>query len=94
MKRRNCLAYALIFEEADMDAFVFAARLRDKSMDTRTFFLGMHQLPALRAHWLFQGFRLPVTERLRRRGLYLPSGAALTEAQIDTVAGAIKDVLE
>jgi dTDP-4-amino-4,6-dideoxygalactose transaminase len=85
MKSRGCFAYALVSDEANKDAFVF---------DTRHFFLGMHQQLALRARWLFQGFRLPVTKDLRRRGLYLPSWAALTEAQIDTVAGAVKGVLE
>jgi perosamine synthetase len=94
MTRRNCFAYALVFDEADMDAFIFTARLRDKDVDTRPFFLSMHQLPAHRARWLFQGFRLPVMEGLRRRGLYLPSGASSTEAQINSVAGAVKDVLK
>jgi perosamine synthetase len=36
---------------------------------------------------------LPVTERLYRKGLYLPSGVAITEAQIRVVADAVKSVL-
>jgi dTDP-4-amino-4,6-dideoxygalactose transaminase len=35
----------------------------------------------------------PVTERLAKRGLYLPSGLTLTEAQIDEVCGVVRDVL-
>lgn len=92
--RVNRCAYALVLDdEVDMDAVVFAERLKDKGVDSRPFFMGMHEQPALRARGLFQDLHLPVTERLHRRGLYLPSGAALTEAQIDTVAGAVKDVL-
>jgi dTDP-4-amino-4,6-dideoxygalactose transaminase len=32
-------------------------------------------------------------ERLARRDVYLPSGMALTEAQIDTVAAAVREIL-
>jgi hypothetical protein len=31
---------------------------------------------------------------LARRGFYLPSGMALTEAQIDTVTGAVREILQ
>ncbi len=37
--------------------------------------------------------RTPVTERLARRGLYLPSGLTLTEAQIDEVSDAVVGIL-
>ncbi len=93
--RVNGWMYAVVLaDEVPMDASAFAARLRDEGVETRPFFMGLHEQPALRARGLFQGLRLPVAERLSRRGLYLPSGVALTEAQIDTVAGVVKGVLE
>jgi perosamine synthetase len=93
--RVNCWMYAIVLaDDVAMDASNFARRLRDQGVDTRPFFIGLHEQPALRARGLFGGLRLPVTERLSRRGLYLPSGAALTDAQIDTVAGAVRAVLE
>lgn len=92
--RVNCWMYAVVLtDEADMDAFEFAARLKEKGVDTRPFFMGLHEQPVLRARGLFQGLHLPVTERLYRRGLYLPSGQALTIMQIQYVAGAVRDVL-
>lgn len=36
---------------------------------------------------------LPVTERLARQGLYLPSGLALTEEQLDSVCDAVRAVM-
>lgn len=93
--RVNCFAYAVVLMDGvDMDAVEFAARLREKGVDTRPFFMGLHEQPVLRARGLFQGLHLPTTERLYRRGLYLPSGGALSEAQVRAVAGAIEEVLK
>jgi perosamine synthetase len=75
------------------DAAVLAARLRDAGIETRPFFTGMHQQPALRARGLFEGERYPVTERISRRGLYLPSGLGLSDAQIDRVSTAVRTSL-
>lgn len=70
-----------------------AARLRQRGVDTRPFFLGMHEQPVLRAMGLFAGERYPVTERIARRGLYLPSGLTLTREQQDIVCAALRDAL-
>jgi perosamine synthetase len=69
------------------------ARLGRKGIGTRPFFLGLHQQPALHRLGLFEGERHPVTERLARQGLYLPSGLALTEAQVDEVVAALREAL-
>jgi perosamine synthetase len=53
----------------------------------------MHLQPVLRARGLFAGESHPVAERLWRYGFYLPSGLALTDAQIDTVAERVRRVL-
>jgi perosamine synthetase len=43
---------------------------------------------------LFRDERYPVAERLARRGCYLPSGLALTDAQMDRVVTAVRSILE
>jgi perosamine synthetase len=59
-----------------------------RGIETRTFFIPMHLQPIYRkAH---AGERYPVAESLCRKGLYLPSGPALTEDDIDLVAGEIQ----
>ncbi|MBP2233297.1 perosamine synthetase [Azospirillum agricola] len=86
--------YGVVLDDSvPFDAVEFAQRLRGRGVDTRPFFLGMHEQPVLHDRGLFVGERYPVTERLARRGLYLPSGLPLTEEQIDTVAVAVREVL-
>ena len=80
-------------DRAPFDALGFADALAARGVETRPFFLGMHEQPAFHARGLFAGERYPVAERLARRGLYLPSGMALTESQLDRVADAVREVL-
>jgi perosamine synthetase len=83
----------LLDEDAGMDAVTFANRLRERGVDTRPFFLGMHEQPVFQQGGLFRGEHYPVAERLARQGLYLPSGMTLTEAQLDSVCIAVRQVL-
>ena len=86
--------FGLVLDDAlPMDAAGMAERLRKKGIETRPFFLGMHEQPAFHALGLFRNEHHPVAERLARRGLYLPSGLTLTDAQIDEVVEAVRDVL-
>ena len=86
--------YAVVLSDATgMDAAAFADALKARGVDTRPFFLGMHEQPALQAHRLFAGEHYPVADRLRKQGLYLPSGLSLTELDIDRVASTIREVL-
>jgi perosamine synthetase len=84
----------VIDEETGLDADALAGRLRAEGIETRPFFLGMHEQPVFRKRGLFDGESYPVAERLARQGLYLPSGTALTDEQIDTVCDALDAVLQ
>ncbi len=72
----------VLSDEVKADAEWLAERLAADGIETRPFFLGMHEQPALRARGLFAGEQYPVTERLSRRGMYLPSSPTLDEASI------------
>ncbi len=86
--------YGVVLDEATgMDASEFALRLRNHGVETRPFFLGMHEQPVLLQRGLFQGERYPVAERIAHQGLYLPSGLALTESQLLQVCEAVRRVL-
>jgi perosamine synthetase len=92
--RINYWMYAVVLDEArSIDSSTLAEALKQKGVETRPFFLGMHEQPAFHDMGLFKGQKLPVTERLYRQGLYLPSGLAITEGQIAEVIGAVKEVL-
>jgi perosamine synthetase len=79
--------------ELGLTAEDMMARLGEKGIGTRPFFLGLHEQPALHDLDLFKGERYPVTERISRQGFYLPSGLALTECQVDEVARAFEGIL-
>lgn len=87
--------YGVVLDkETCLDADKFARRLHEYEIETRPFFLGMHEQPALRRKGLFVGEHYPVAERLARQGLYVPSGLALTDAQLERVCTAIREVLK
>jgi perosamine synthetase len=83
----------LVDESTGLDAAGFADRLRELGVETRPFFLGMHEQPALHELGLFRDERHPVAERLARQGLYLPSGLAQTDEQVEEVCAAVRQVL-
>lgn len=86
--------YGVVLRDgAACDRDDLAARARDRGVDTRPFFVGMHEQPVLRRMGLFAGERYPHAERIARRGLYLPSGLALTAQQQDAVCDALEAVL-
>jgi perosamine synthetase len=80
-------------DRLSVDAVEFARRLRARGIDTRPLFLGMHEQPVLQDRGLFQGEAYPVTERLARRGFYLPSGLTLTLSQIEAASAAVREIL-
>ena len=86
--------YGIVLQhDAKVDATELAKRLATRGVETRPFFLGMHEQPALLDRGLFHGEHHPVAERLSRRGLYLPSGLGLTEIQLERVSDAVREVL-
>jgi perosamine synthetase len=88
--------YGLVLdpEQTGLDARQFAQRLAARGVETRPFFLGMHEQPVFRDKGLFEGESYPVAERLARQGLYLPSGLGLTECQLEQVCQAVRESLE
>jgi perosamine synthetase len=75
------------------DAIEFANQLKAKGVETRPFFLGMHEQPVFHKMGLFRDENHPVAERIARQGLYLPSGLTLTESQLEQVTEAVREVL-
>lgn len=86
--------YGLVLDDsAPFDASGAMARLAALGIGTRPFFWPMHEQPVFRRMGLFGGESHPAAERIARRGFYIPSGMALTDAQIRRVALAVKDIL-
>jgi perosamine synthetase len=65
-------------------------RLAAAGIGTRPFFWPLHEQPCFRKQGMFEKMSYPVAERIARRGFYLPSGLALEDAEIDSVAAQIR----
>jgi perosamine synthetase len=81
--------YSVVLDEACPTLDVVRTRLADRGVDSRPFFHPIHTLPPYAT-----GQRLPVAERLGSRGLNLPSGVGLTQADVERVARALAEALE
>lgn len=76
----------VLHDDLDFDAHILMERLAAHGIGSRPFFWPMHQQPVFREMGLFEGVSLPHSERLARRGFYLPSGLALKDHEIDQVS--------
>ena len=86
--------FGLVLKDSiEFDAKEAIKRLREEDIDCRTFFYPMHQQPILVKMGFFQSESYPVAEKLSKRGLYIPSGIALTDEQINQVAKKVIEVL-
>ena len=85
--------YGLVLDDSvPGDAADFMGQLGEQGIGTRPFFWPLHQQPVFKGMGLFRDERYPVAERLARRGLYLPSGLALTDGQMDRVVTAVRSI--
>jgi perosamine synthetase len=86
--------YGVVLDDnVPFDAEQAMHRLAACGVGTRPFFWPMHEQPVLVKMNLFGSDKYPAAERLARRGFYLPSGLALTDAQIRAVADAVRKVV-
>jgi len=87
--------YGIVLDDSiDFDAEEAIRRFAKKGIGTRPFFWSMHEQPVLKRMGLFKDEQFPVSERLSRRGLYLPSGMTLTEEQIKETVEVVKEVFQ
>ncbi len=80
-------------EERETDAIQIMSQLREHGIETRPFFLGMHEQPVFQHMGLFLNEHYPVAGRLARKGFYLPNGLTITDGQIADVVKSVKECL-
>lgn len=87
--------YGVVLDDnfIEFSAESFGMKLMEEGIETRPFFLGMHEQPVFHNMGLFKDERYPVATKIARQGLYLPSGLTLTEKQIEKVVTSVKKVL-
>ncbi len=91
------MVYWMYCIEIDEGTGITAAQmvneLRKREIGSRPFFTGLHEQPALLRLGLFEESSFPVTERIARQGLYLPSGLSLEEGQIDGIVDVVAGII-
>ena len=83
----------VLSDDVPFDAEEAMRRLSQSRVGTRPFFWPIHEQPVFRRMGMFSDVKCPTAERLARRGFYVPSGLALTHAQVELAAAACKAVL-
>jgi perosamine synthetase len=80
--------YSVLIEPAfGLDRDAVQQGLREQGVDSRPFFVPLHELPPYRT-----ALHFPVTTRLARSGINLPSGTGLTMDEIATVCRALRSL--
>lgn len=82
----------LVQEEFGLSRDELMSALKQKGIDTRSFFIPVHRQPVLKKLQEKREHSFPESTQLSKKGLYLPSGLALTQSQIQEVCQAIKDI--
>jgi perosamine synthetase len=85
--------YALLVEpEFGATRDQVATRLRERGIETRTFFCPMNAQPCFQSMPGFRAVPTPVADMLWKRGLYLPSSHTLSAETIAFIGEAIREI--
>ncbi|MES2087670.1 MAG: DegT/DnrJ/EryC1/StrS family aminotransferase [Patescibacteria group bacterium] len=86
--------YAVLVDEKTfgMNRNELRSKLLEKNIDTRDFFYAPEDQPVLKD--LLKNEKFPNAKYAGDHGLYLPSGLAITDEQIEAVIQAIKEIYE
>ena len=82
----------LVEDEFGLTRDEVAAALRERGVETRTFFCPMNLQPFLRDQSGFRDVPCPVAEELWQRGLYLPSSPSLSDDEVANVASLLVEL--
>ncbi len=85
--------YGIVLKDhIPFDAEFAMKKLAEKKIGTRPFFYPMHQQPVFLKMGLFKNEIHPFAEKMASRGFYVPSGLALKEEQMVTVAEKVREI--
>jgi len=80
--------YSVLVEDSfGMDRDEFMKKLAEREIETRPLFYPVHIMPPYKVT-----DRFPVAEELSRKGVSLPTGITLVKKDVETIAGAIKEL--
>ena len=86
--------YSILLDDTlDIDSKLVMEELAKRGVGTRPFFYPMHLQPVFLKSGLFKNLKLENSEKLYKKGFYLPSGLALTKEQIEYSAEQLSQII-
>jgi dTDP-4-amino-4,6-dideoxygalactose transaminase len=79
---------------ADLPRDEIASALGRRGIPARPYFLPIHLQPYMMERFGYQPGDFPITEDLGRRGLALPFSGVMSEAQVERVCQAVREILQ
>jgi len=71
--------YGIVLKKnINLSAIKLMSLLKKKGIETRNFFWPLHLQPLLKKEGCYRKVKLPISEYISQRGIYLPSGLSLT----------------
>ena len=90
--RVSWFVYVVRFD-AKLDRDKIAAKLNERGIPVRPYFLPIHLQPYMVEQFGYQTGDYPITEDLGKRGMALPFSGKMTEEQVDLVCRSLRDCL-
>lgn len=85
--------YGMVLSDSvPFDATEAMSLLAKEGIGTRPFFWPMHEQPVFEKYSWFKREKLPVSERIARRGFYIPSGLGITDEQLERVGATVRRI--
>ena len=82
----------LIEDEFGISRDKLMSKLEEKGIETRPFFVPIHQQPVFHKMGWYEDENYPIAERLALRGINLPSSSGLKEKEIRYICDVIKSI--
>lgn len=87
--------YSIIIQNKKFEAIKLSKNLKKKGIETRPFFYPMHMQPIIKKLKLInKNEKFPVSEKIYRYGLYLPSGIGNTIDEVKEVIKQLKTIFK
>jgi dTDP-4-amino-4,6-dideoxygalactose transaminase len=90
--RMSWFVYVVRFD-ARLDRNLIARRLAERGIPARPYFIPIHLQPYMVQRFGYRPGAFPITEDLGERGLALPFSGVMSEAQVEQVCAALRQII-
>ena len=85
--------YGIVINKDNLNVEDLINLLKIEGIGSRPFFYPLHLQPVLVDYKKFNNTKFPVSEKISKQGLYLPSGLGISHTEIKKVANVLRDIV-